>query len=77
MSPARVYYGWVVVAALCVTETVTWGIVYYGYPVFLRPMEEALGGRDRPAGACSLVGSSRLTARLSGRRSCSSACRGR
>ena len=43
VSPARVYYGWVVVAALCVTETVTWGIVYYGYPVFLRPMEEALG----------------------------------
>ena len=33
----RVYYGWVVVAALCITETVTWGIIYYGYPVFLRP----------------------------------------
>jgi len=40
---ARVYYGWVVVAALCVTETVTWGIIYYGYPVFLRPMEAELG----------------------------------
>ena len=39
----RVYYGWVVVAALCITETVTWGIIYYGYPVFLRPMEEELG----------------------------------
>jgi len=39
----RIYYGWFVVAALCITETVTWGIVYYGYPVFLRPMEEALG----------------------------------
>ncbi|HWC01805.1 MAG TPA: MFS transporter [Methylomirabilota bacterium] len=36
-------YGWVIVATLCVTETVTWGIVYYGFPVFLRPMEQDLG----------------------------------
>jgi MFS family permease len=52
-SPARsavvrigsreIYYGWVVVAALSVTETITWGIIYYGFPVFLRPMEQALG----------------------------------
>lgn len=55
MRPTRVYYGWVVVAALCVTETVTWGIVYYGYPVFLRPMEEALGAsRVAVTGAFSL-----------------------
>jgi len=33
----------VIVAALSVTETVTWGIVYYGFPVFLRPMEQDLG----------------------------------
>ena len=39
----RIYYGWVIVAALSVTETVTWGIVYYGFPVFLRPMEAELG----------------------------------
>jgi MFS family permease len=52
---ARVYYGWVVVAVLCVTETVTWGIIYYGYPVFLRPMEEALGAsRVAITGAFSL-----------------------
>jgi MFS family permease len=38
-----VYYGWIVVAALCVTETVTWGIIYYGFPVMLRPMETELG----------------------------------
>jgi MFS family permease len=31
-----------VVATLCVTETITWGIVYYGFPVFLRAMEEHL-----------------------------------
>ena len=55
MRRAPIYYGWSVVAALCVTETVTWGIVYYGYPVFLRPMEEALGAsRVAVTGAFSL-----------------------
>ena len=43
LSLGRVYYGWVIVAALSVTETVTWGIVYYGFPVFLGPMEQDLG----------------------------------
>jgi MFS family permease len=38
----RVYYGWVVVAVLSITETVSWGIIYYGFPVFLRAMEEDL-----------------------------------
>jgi len=33
----------VIVAALSVTETVTWGIIYYGFPVFLQPMERDLG----------------------------------
>ena len=40
---ARLPYGWIVVATLSVTETVSWGIVYYGFPVFLRPMEQELG----------------------------------
>ncbi|PYM23792.1 MAG: MFS transporter [Candidatus Rokuibacteriota bacterium] len=39
----EIYYGWVIVAAVSVTETVTWGIIYYGFPVFLRPMEQDLG----------------------------------
>ncbi len=39
----RLYYGWIVVAGLCVTETVSWGILYYGFPVLLRPMETDLG----------------------------------
>ena len=55
MPSGRVFYGWVVVAVLCVTETITWGIVYYGFPVFLRPMEEALGAsRVAITGAFSL-----------------------
>jgi MFS family permease len=52
---ARVYYGWIVVTVLSITETITWGIVYYGYPVFLRPMEETLGAsRVAVTGAFSL-----------------------
>src|SRR4029453_15518314 len=44
MSPrARFHYGHVVLSTLCVTETVSWGIMYYGFAVFLRPMEESLG----------------------------------
>lgn len=57
-------YGWIVLATLSVTETVTWGIVYYGFPVFLRPMEEALGAsRVAVTGALSLgLGVSALAA---------------
>jgi len=32
-----------VVATLSVTEIVSWGILYYGFPVFLAPMEQELG----------------------------------
>lgn len=42
-SLARTDYRWVVVAGLCVTETASWGIVYYGFPVMLQPMEAELG----------------------------------
>jgi len=38
-----IYYGWTIVAAVSITETVTWGIIYYGFPVFLRAMERDLG----------------------------------
>jgi len=31
------------VAGLSITETVSWGILYYGFPVMLRPMEADLG----------------------------------
>src|SRR5262245_36291127 len=39
---ADLHYGWIIVAALSVTETITWGIVYYGFPVFLSSMEADL-----------------------------------
>jgi MFS family permease len=43
LGSREIYYGWIIVAVLSVTETITWGIVYYGFPVFLRPMEQDLG----------------------------------
>jgi MFS family permease len=35
-------YGWVVTATLAVTETISWGILFYGFPVMLKPMEAEL-----------------------------------
>src|SRR5262249_13769709 len=56
LTPSRLDYGWVVVASLCVTETVSWGILYYGFPVFLPPMEAELGwSRVQITGAFSLA----------------------
>ena len=53
--PGRLDYGWAVVAGLCVTETVSWGIIYYGFPVMLRPMEAELGfSRAEITGAFSV-----------------------
>jgi Major Facilitator Superfamily len=52
----RIPYGWVIVGALCVTETVSWGIVYYGFPVFLQSMERDLAAsRIAVTGALSLA----------------------
>ncbi len=52
---SRVDYGWIVVASLSITETVSWGILYYGFPVVLRPMEAGLGySRVQLTGALSI-----------------------
>ena len=40
---------------LSITETVSWGILYYGFPVMLRPMEADLGfSRVEITGALSI-----------------------
>ena len=39
---------WAIVAALSVTETVSWGILYYAFAVFLVPMQRELGS-PRPS----------------------------
>jgi MFS family permease len=35
--------GWGIVGALSITETVSWGVVYYAFAVFLVPMQRELG----------------------------------
>ena len=41
--PNRIFYGWVLVVTLGITETVSYGILSYAFPVFLAPMEADLG----------------------------------
>jgi MFS family permease len=57
-------YGWAIVAALAVTETISWGIIYYSFPVFLQAMERDLGAsRVAITGALSVgLGVSALAA---------------
>ena len=51
-----IYYGWTIVGTLAITETVSWGIVYYAFAVFLVPMEAELGwSRATLTGAYSLA----------------------
>jgi MFS family permease len=40
---APLSYGWRVVATLSITEVVSWGILYYGFPDFLASIERDLG----------------------------------
>jgi MFS family permease len=37
------FHGWRVVAALAVTETVSYGLLYYAFTVFVTPMRDAFG----------------------------------
>jgi predicted MFS family arabinose efflux permease len=39
----RTFYGWRIVGVLAVTETVSWGILYYAFSVFMVPMQRDLG----------------------------------
>jgi MFS family permease len=42
-APGRVYYGWIILAALAVTEPTSWGVVYYAFGVLLEPMHRDFG----------------------------------
>jgi MFS family permease len=49
-------YGWTVVAVLAVTETVSWGVLYYAFAVFQVPMQHELGwSKSELTGAFSLA----------------------
>jgi MFS family permease len=51
-----IYYGWVLVVTLGITETVTWGILYYSFAVFMPVLETELGwSRGEMSGAFALA----------------------
>jgi MFS family permease len=50
------YYGWVLVWMLGITQTITWGILYYGFSTFMPAMEADLGwSGGQMSGALSLA----------------------
>ena len=50
------YYGWLLVLTLGVTETISWGVLFYAFSVFLAPMEGELGwSRGAMTGAFSVA----------------------
>src|SRR4051794_39448325 len=52
----RPYYGWVLVGTLGVTETISWGVIYYAFSVFLPVMADDLGwSRGEMSGAFALA----------------------
>lgn len=52
----RLYYGWYIAITLAITETISWGVVYYAFTVFIAPMETELGwSRAELTGGFSLA----------------------
>ena len=51
-----IYYGWYIALALAITETVSFGVIFYAFSVFITPMEAELGwSRAEISGAFSLL----------------------
>lgn len=40
---SSLYYGWLVVGALAITEPISWGILFYGFGVMLTPIQQEMG----------------------------------
>lgn len=52
----NLYYGWWMVIALAITETISWGVVYYAYSVMITTLEsEFAWSRAQVTGAFSLA----------------------
>ncbi|HZQ37863.1 MAG TPA: MFS transporter [Dehalococcoidia bacterium] len=50
------YYGWVLVVTLAITETTSWGVLYYSFTVFIDPMHASFGwSRSAMTGAFALA----------------------
>lgn len=53
---SKIYYGWWIVIALAITETISWGIVYYAYSVIITTLKAEFGWtRAQVTGAFSLA----------------------
>ncbi|MCY4071431.1 MAG: MFS transporter [Chloroflexi bacterium] len=51
-----IYYGWYIALALAITETVSFGVIFYAFSVFITPMEAEFGwSRGEISGAFSLM----------------------
>ena len=51
----NLYYGWWITITLAITETVSWGIIFYAFSVFITTTETELGWtRAQITGAFSL-----------------------
>src|SRR5437868_4843151 len=37
------YYGWIMLLTVSFTELISWGVLYYAFTVFLKPMQASLG----------------------------------
>lgn len=57
----QVFHGWWIVAVLAVTETVSWGVLYYAFAVFQVPM-----GADLGLSSAQLTGAFSLAVLLTG-----------
>lgn len=56
LAPRGLYYGWLLVLTLAITETASWGVLYYAFTIFLAPMHAELGwSRATMTGAFSLA----------------------
>ncbi len=42
-ADGRIYYGWIVLLALAFTQVTSWGILYYGFSVFIKPTQQETG----------------------------------
>jgi MFS family permease len=53
---SRVFYGWPMLVGLSISETVSWGVLYYSFSVVIRPIEQEMGWtRPQVTGAFSLA----------------------
>jgi len=50
------YYGWPLLAGLSAAQTISWGVLYYSFAVFMRPIEAEMGwSRTQVTGAFSIA----------------------